>query len=172
MEEGRLKRVGISKQYCKHWFPFEILKHKHYNELKTNCFLSSRPTSITFLGGGSIQGLNVSLWTLTEFNEVFLGPKLLVFMKFHLVSFRLWPKSFASHKYRSYLLWSWLFLGVAQGSNTRLITLRLRVQIIPLATERKKMSKTFYFELIKLVSICREVFLRWKAQYSWHPCIN
>ncbi len=37
------------------------------------------------------------------FHEGFLGPKLLVSMKFCLVSSRLGPKSFTSHEYCSYL---------------------------------------------------------------------
>ncbi len=38
------------------------------------------------------------------FHESFLGNKLLVLMKFRLILSRLWPKSFASQNYRSYLV--------------------------------------------------------------------
>ncbi len=39
----------------------------------------------------------------TVFGKNFLGPTLSVLTKFHLISFRLWTKSFASHEYCSYL---------------------------------------------------------------------
>jgi hypothetical protein len=39
----------------------------------------------------------------TVFNQVFLGPKRSVLMKFCLISFCLLPKSFASNEYHSYL---------------------------------------------------------------------
>ncbi len=40
----------------------------------------------------------------TVLNEVFFSPKLSFSTKFHLILSRLWLKSIASHKYRSYLI--------------------------------------------------------------------
>ncbi len=43
-------------------------------------------------------------WKFTVFHKGFLGHKLLVLAKFHLVLSSLWPKSFALRQYHSYLV--------------------------------------------------------------------
>ncbi len=50
------------------------------------------------------QLLSITLKKFMVFHKGFLGHKLLVFMKFHIILSHLWLKYFASQKYCSYLL--------------------------------------------------------------------
>ncbi len=80
---------------------------------KTVKFCPSFVNSLTFVlpvhamknGWKFGQTLSRTLIKVNGIQKVCLNPKLLVFTKLCLVSTCLWPKTFTSHKYDSYLVW-------------------------------------------------------------------